>query len=332
MMNDRNILEVNNILRNFNIQAQCVSHRVVGNYFYYDLRLGSQTKVKDIVKYGDELSLMLKTPCKPNVKVMHKEGLVRLEFVNPRIDRLRLFDYFTNTDIPKGDLMCLLGQAVDGERVWMDLSQNPHMIVSGTTGSGKSTLLHNIIANLYNYNCVNLFLIDPKNIEFTEYDKHMSGLTIGYSYYDTIFILDTLLDLMDARYMDMQLGISKEKFPYVVLIIDEFADLIMQDGNKEFYNKLCRLSQKCRAAKMHIVLSTQRPSVNIINGTIKANFPARISCRVASHIDSKVVLDSTGAENLMGNGDALVKDNYRNSERFQVAWTDAAEVCYYFGA
>jgi S-DNA-T family DNA segregation ATPase FtsK/SpoIIIE len=115
------------------------------------------------------------------------------------------------------------------------------------------------------------------------------------------------------------------------LIIDEFADLIMQDKDDQFFSKLCRLAQKCRAARISIVLSTQRPSVNIINGAIKANFPARISCRVASHVDSKVVLDTSGAEDLIGRGDALLIDNFRHMERFQVAYTDAVEVCNYFG-
>jgi S-DNA-T family DNA segregation ATPase FtsK/SpoIIIE len=126
-------------------------------------------------------------------------------------------------------------------------------------------------------------------------------------------------------------GCLASRLPYLVLIIDEFADLIMQDIGDEFYTKLCRLAQKCRAARISIVLSTQRPSVNIINGSIKANFPARISCRVASQIDSKVIIDAGGAENLLGKGDALIKDNFRYLERFQIAYTTANEVCKYFG-
>ena len=90
-----------------------------------------------------------------------------MEFAIPRVNPLNLFDYFTNTNVPIGDLICLLGETVNGEKVWMDLLQNPHMLVAGTTGSGKSTLLHNIIANMYNYNDAQLFLIDPKRIEFS---------------------------------------------------------------------------------------------------------------------------------------------------------------------
>jgi DNA segregation ATPase FtsK/SpoIIIE, S-DNA-T family len=322
----------NTILNSFNIKASCVDYQKVDNYFFYDLKLNPNAKVKDIQRYSDEISLALKTPCKPGVKVLHQQGVVRLEFATPRTTPLNLFDYFTNQNVPEGNLPCLLGQTVDGRRMWMDLAQNPHMIIAGTTGSGKSTLLHNIIANLFNYNKVQLYLADPKNIEFAEYDEKIKcNLNVSYTYEETLFVLNSLLELMEQRYSLLRSGVPASSFPYVVLMIDEFADLIMQDREDEFYTKLCRLAQKCRAAKICIILSTQRPSVNIINGTIKANFPVRISCRVASHVDSKVILDAVGAENLLGKGDALVKDNFRFLERFQVAYTNATEVCKYFG-
>jgi S-DNA-T family DNA segregation ATPase FtsK/SpoIIIE len=128
---------------------------------------------------------------------------------------------------------------------------------------------------------------------------------------------------MNKRYRLMSEGFNVKNFSDTVIIIDEFSDLILQDQNKLFYKNLCTLSQKCRAAKIHIILSTQRPSNQIIDGSIKANFPARISCKVASHIDSKVILDSVGAESLMGGGDAFIKDSFRSMERFQIAYTDA---------
>ena len=136
---------------------------------------------------------------------------------------------------------------------------------------------------------------------------------------------------MERRYELLRSGLDAVNLPNVVLIVDEFADLIIQDKDNQFYTKLCKLAQKCRAAKINIILATQRPSVDIINGTIKANFAARIACRVASHVDSKVILDASGAENLIGNGDALLRDGTRYLERFQVAYTDAHEVCNIFG-
>lgn len=326
-----NIQNFNNILQSFNIKARCIDHKLIDNYFFYDLKLNPNAKVKDIYKYSDEISLALKTPCKPGIKVLHEKGVVRLEFASPRTKSLNLFDYFSNRGVPKGELSCLLGQTLDGQKMWMDLAQNPHMIVSGTTGSGKSTLLHNVIANLLNYHNVDLFLVDPKNIEFLAYDNKIPSIKVSYSYDEAMLMLNSIFKLMEDRYELLRAGVDVKTFKNTVIIIDEFADLIMQDKEDQFYNILCRLAQKCRAARINIILATQRPSVNIINGVIKANFPARIACRVASHVDSKVILDASGAENLLGRGDALVRDNFRFLERFQIAYTNAEEIVKYFG-
>ena len=325
------IQQFNKILESFSIRALCTNSQEVDNYFFYDLKLNPHARVRDIHRYSDEISLALKTPCRPSIKVLHDLGVVRLEFVSPREEPLNLLDYFTNEQVPKGDVICLLGQTVDGQRLWMDLAQNPHMIVAGTTGSGKSTLLHNLIANIYNYNDCVLCLVDPKKIEFSPYEDRLHNSKVFYTYDETIGLLDSLLEVMEKRYSMMRIGHLPEEFPYVVMIVDEFADLIMQDKEDQFFNKLCRLAQKSRAARICLVLGTQRPSVNIINGAIKANFPSRIACRVASHVDSKVILDTTGAENLLGKGDALIRDNFRFLERFQVAYTTAPQVCQYFG-
>lgn len=330
-MNTNAVQDFNQILETFNIKAQCVSFSQVDNYLYYDLKLNQNAKVRDIQKYGDEISLALRKACKPGVKVMREQGIVRLEFAEPREKPLQLFDFFTNKHIPKGDINCLLGQMTDGSKMWMDLAQNPHMIIAGATGSGKSTLLHNIIANLLNYNDVDLTLIDPKRIEFTEYKNGIPSIQVLYTYEEAVELFTNMIDVMEYRYELLRTGKPANELKPMVIIVDEFADLIMQDKNNEFYTVLCRLAQKCRAARIHLILATQRPSVNIINGTIKANFPARIACRVTSHVDSKVVLDISGAENLLGKGDALIRDNMRFAERFQVAYTNASEVCKYFG-
>lgn len=326
------IQNFNEILKSFNIKAFCTNYQKIDNYSYFDLRLSPNTKVKDLQKYSDEISLLLKTPCKPSVKILHSQGLVRLEFITLRKHVLNLFEYFTNDQVPTGELICLLGKTVDDQRVWMDLIQNPHMIISGTTGSGKSTLLNNIIANVLNYNQAALFLMDPKHIEFSEYEIHFKDdIQVSYSYNECVYMLDTLIDVMEQRYNLLRQNLLYKDINPILIIIDEFADLIIQDTDNSFYSKLCQLSQKCRAAKMSIILSTQRPSVDIVNGIIKANFPARISCRVVSHVDSRVILDSVGAEKLLGNGDALLRDNFRYLERFQIAYTTSTEVCKYFG-
>ena len=323
-------IQFNHILESFSIKAKCLQANQVDNYVFYDCKLQPSAKVKDFQKFGDEISLALRMPCKPSVKVLREQGIVRVEFALPREKPLRLFDIFTNDNVPAGDLVCLLGQKVDGDKVWMDLLQNPHILIAGTTGSGKSTLLHNIIANVFNYNDANLILMDPKRIEFSKYEN-LKGTQVYYNYDKSVEVLANLIEVMEDRYNKIRAGWNPSDLKPTLLMIDEFADLIMQDKGDMFYERLCRLAQKCRAARISIVISTQRPSVNIINGAIKANFPARIACKVPSHVDSKVILDGSGAEDLLGKGDAFLRDNFRHMERFQVAYTDATEVCKYFG-
>ncbi|CAB4197031.1 AAA domain containing protein [uncultured Caudovirales phage] len=329
-MSTQDIQNFNNLLRSFNIKAECVSFNKMNSYFYFDLQLKPTAKVKDIQKYSDELSLALMAPSKPSIRVLHESGVVRLEFAENSISKLNLISYLRHDDVPTGEAICLLGQMVNGDKMWMDLTQNPHMIISGTTGSGKSTLLHNIIANLLVYNNVDLILVDPKMTEFYDYDLNFKSIPVHNSYIECIEVIDNLIKIMESRYELMRAGKNLSEFKPIVLIIDEFADLIMQDSDNRFGGTLCKLAQKCRAAKIHLVLSTQRPSVDIINGAIKANFPARIACRASSHVDSKVILDAPGAENLRGKGDALLRDNYRFLERFQIAYIDSKEVCKYF--
>lgn len=324
------VQQFNHILSSFNIKATCLSMHQVDNYVYYDLKLHPRAKVKEIQKYSDEISLALKKS-KPSVKVLHEQGVVRVEFASPREKPLKLFDIFTNDDVPSGGLVCLLGQTVDGSKIWTDLLDNPHCLVAGTTGSGKSTLLHNIIANVFNYNDADLYLIDPKRIEFGQY-QGVRKTQVYHNYDDVVELLANMIEIMEDRYEKLRAGWDAKDLKPILIIIDEFADLVMQDKGDMFFDRLCRLAQKCRAARMSILLSTQRPSVNVVNGAIKANFPARIACKVASHVDSKVILDTVGAENLLGKGDALLRDNSRNMERFQVAYTDATEVCQIFGA
>lgn len=320
------IKEFNNILKEFSIKAKCVKYNQFNNYFYYDLALYPGTKIRDIQKYNNELSISIRSPTKPNLKIMSELGVVRLEFCTYQKYDLKLFDLFQNYNIPEG-IPCLLGQSIEGNKIWMDLSKNPHLLIAGTTGSGKSVLIHNIIANLINYNSVKLFLIDPK-FEFNNYQK-FSNIKVSSTYDYSLDMLDTLIQIMENRYLKLKNNLLD--LQPIVIIIDEFADLANQDDSKIFAKKICQLAQKCRAARIHIILSTQRPSVDVITGAIKANFPVRIACKTASSIDSKIILDSIGAENLLGQGDALLKDNSGNFTRFQIAYTNFNEINKYFG-
>lgn len=313
------IQNFNLILDSLKIKASCNNYQEIGNYFFYDLQLKPSGKIKDIQKNLDEISIAIRSPGKPNCKILHQEGIIRLEYYKSTKETLNLSSLL-NCGKPNYLIPCLLGTGTDGNLVWMDLADNPHLLVAGTTGSGKSTLLHNIIANILHFNSAELFLVDPKNIEFSPYQKYTR---VYHSYDEALEVIEQLTESMNDIYEFMRMGYKSSSFKPKVLIIDEFANIIMQDSKDEFYIKLCNLAQKCRAANIHIILATQRPSVQFINGNIKANFPARISCRVSSSIDSRIILDESGAENLAGKGDALLKDNIRNLERFQIAFASA---------
>ncbi len=327
------VTNLNEILSAFKIDATCKNYSEYKNACFYDVELKPGAKVKDIEKYSTELSLALKKAGKPRVVVSSEEGVLRLEFINSKKEKTSLFELGKISPRPKGTVTCLLGETLYGQPLWLDIVTSPHLLIAGTTGSGKSTLLHNIIGNLLMYPRVNVLLMDPKSIEFFKYaDANIPQLNVTYDYAECLQVLESLGNEMESRYKDIKdKKATVASFPTTVLIIDEYADLIMQDVGNAFYKALSRLAQKSRAAGIHIILSTQRPSVNVVDGVIKANFPARISCKVATHVDSKIILDSTGAEDLLGAGDAIIKSGQFDLQRFQVAFTSPEEICKIFG-
>lgn len=320
----------NLILNSFKIKAKCISYSKIRNISLYDLVLEPGTKVKGLQRFSDEISLAMKAQEKPLVRIIPKLGIIRFEVIDEPPHKLLFFDGKDLRKSPEGDISMYLGSSINGDDMWIDMAKNPHILISGCTGSGKSTLLQVIMANALKYNNIKICLIDSKNVEFNNYDK-FSNVSIATDYASGLNILSMLLEEMDYRYKIMNTkGIYNKEFPNILFIIDEFADLIMQDNNKIFLTKLCKLAQKSRAASIYCVVATQRPSVDIISGSIKANFPARISCQVASGIDSKVILDTTGAELLAGSGDAIIKNYNNNYQRFQSAYTTSEEVCKYY--
>jgi len=321
--------EINSIFKSYKILAHCTDYNEINNYYYYDIRLEPRARIKDIEKFSSEIGLALKSYAKPSINLLSELGILRLEFFRNFQQNINLFQYFDQY-IPPGELSCLLGEGIQGNKVWVDLAKAPHMLVAGTTGSGKSTILHSIIANLLLYHNAKICIMDPKNMEFSQYAECIKkDMYVMSTYNSCLLMLDKLCSIMESRYELLRQKNNSYLQP-MVIIIDEFSDLILQDKDNEFYTKLCKLSQKCRAAKMHIILATQRPSVDVISGVIKANFPVRISCKVASGIDSKVVLDTVGAERLFGKGDSFLKNNVGKLERFQAAFTSSEEICNFF--
>jgi S-DNA-T family DNA segregation ATPase FtsK/SpoIIIE len=321
------IQKFNNILSSFKIPAYCVDYSEYKNAQFYDVELKSGGRIKQLEKFSAEIALLLRASSQPTIYPLPDKGQIRVEFVAPRTDMLRLSSMWHLPTID-GTLSCLIGETLIGDPMWLDLAASPHLLVAGCTGSGKSSLLHTIIGNLlHRYQQSHLYILDPKNTEYYQYSQY-PNVVVQTGYQDSLKTLQLVSEHMEERFMQMRMyGSTIKDFPPMVLVIDEFADLILQDSDHQFLHAMCRLAQKCRAAGIYLILATQRPSVDIVNGSIKANFPTRISCKVATSIDSKVILDTTGAQNLLGAGDALIKSQMYDLERFQVAYTTADEIC-----
>jgi S-DNA-T family DNA segregation ATPase FtsK/SpoIIIE len=223
----------------------------------------------------------------------------------------------------RSPLRCGLGKDVTGRPVVADLSTMPHLLIAGTTGSGKSVCINAIIASLllqHTPDDLKFLMVDPKRVELTGYEgiPHLLAKVVVEMERVTS-ALQWVLREMDGRYQrfsearathirDYNENIvprsGSKKLPYIVVVIDELADLMMM-APQETERSICRIAQMARATGIHIVIATQRPSVDVVTGLIKANFPARIAFNVASQVDSRVILDAPGAEQLLGRGDML---------------------------
>ena len=223
-----------------------------------------------------------------------------------------------------------IGVDVMGETHRLDIRETPHLLVCGSTGSGKSVFISSLISQLQNFDKADLemILIDPKMVELINFKNGKNTKSYHSKISDIIGVLGNLVNTMDARYEFLQAAGVKNiqayndngnELPYIFVFIDEYGDLVSrQEGGKEMEQNILLLSQKARAAGIHIVLTTQRPSIKIIDGDIKANFPTRIAFRTSTAVDSMVIIDQPGAEKLLGKGDMLLLSPGRNGlERLQ---------------
>lgn len=326
-----------NILDSLKLKAQVVDIQQNGSMTKYFLHLHPGARVSKIERCATEIALAAKAYSVPIIRAIPEEGLVSVEMLtespnNVSFNSLREKLYSSDDSLP-----IILGKTQDGEDLVADISIMPHLLIAGTTGSGKSIMLHSILSSLIESTAdVKLALIDPKKVEFSHYENiNQLMYPVVTEAEDALDILTDLVGEMEHRFklmskasvtsIDAYNRKRKNKWPYVVLVIDEFSDL-MHSSKKMFQKKLCMLAQKSRACGIHIVIATQRPSVDVVTGLIKANFPARISCRVASSSDSRVVLGCNGAEKLLGKGDALIKSLGYDLVRFQGAFIDTEEV------
>ncbi len=283
----------------------------------------TRVSVDNILRREKDLSLALKTPSLRIETPVMGESLLGIEVPNPNPSLVSLRKVMESNRYRslkgKTSLPVALGRGSDGEEVVFDLARMPHMLIAGSTGSGKSVCMNAIISCLLmvrNPSELQMLLIDPKRVELTPYNGIPHLITPVVVETDGVVnLLKGLIAEMMDRYRTMEeVGVRNiesfnqkmpgKKMPYLVVAIDELADLMMTAAF-DIEQSICRLAQLGRATGIHLLIATQRPSVDVITGLIKANFPSRISFAVTSQIDSRTILDNTGAERLLGRGDML---------------------------
>jgi S-DNA-T family DNA segregation ATPase FtsK/SpoIIIE len=329
---------MNSILNELGIAGTCVRAERHRHLAFFDIKMSNQrgalTRLK---RSSEEIALALKPETIPVISIVPKEGVVRLHMAMGPAESINFIDLYGNEDIDIENMVfpLLLGENAEGHKLWTDMNSSPHMLVAGATNSGKSTVLHTLIGNALNLHALGLRrmsinLVDPKKIEFQKYhDECLSGVikNITTEYTDTVTMFEGLVAQMDRRFnilRDMGLQSIAEKpwiIPLVMCIVDEVSSLILQDKSGKLQELFIQIAQKGRAAGMFLTLATQRPTTDVITGSLKANFPGRIACKVAQRQDSMVILDDTGAETLLGKGDSILRDDKHSNVRFQAAYT-----------
>jgi S-DNA-T family DNA segregation ATPase FtsK/SpoIIIE len=314
---------------------------------YVEVR-GKKTKVKvgKISSLSDDLALALAAPSIRIEAPVPGKGYVGIEVPNTQVSVVALRDVMESDSFRrvKTSLGLALGQDVSGQAVCADMTKMPHLLIAGTTGSGKSVCVNSIIAALLINNTpddLRLIMVDPKRVELTSYNGIPHLLTpVVVDLERVVNSLQWVTREMDERYRKFaKIGVRniedynsrvgkgvEKKLPYLVVFIDELADLMMLAPD-ETEKTITRLAQMARATGIHLVIATQRPSVDVVTGLIKANFPARIAFAVASSIDSRVILDQPGAEKLLGRGDMLFQSpDAPQAVRMQGVYVSDAEI------
>ncbi len=307
-------------LENFGVSGNITSIGTGPVITRYEFEPGPGIKVSRICSLADDLALAMKAPKIRVVAPIPGKGTVGIEVPNKKRQNVFIKELLMSEDFNKSSsfLTIGLGKNIAGEPVLANIARMPHLLIAGATGSGKSVCINAIIASILfkaQPKDVRFIMIDPKRLELPVYNgiPHLIFPVLTESK-ESILILKQILHWMEIRYREFaKVGVrdiegynkkNEEKKPYILVIVDELADLMIQ-ASGEIESTLTRLAQMSRAVGIHLILATQRPSVDVITGLIKANFPARIAFQVASMTDSRTILDMIGAEKLLGRGDML---------------------------
>ena len=321
---ERTSRKLEEVLASFNVKAKVIHSTYGPTVTRYELQPETGVRVKAIANLADDIALHLAATA-VRIENIPGKAAVGVEIPNKTTSTVRLRGLIDNPVFRdnKSRLYTALGEDVAGSPVYLDIAKMPHLLVAGATGQGKSVCINSLIISLLyrnHPNDVKLILIDPKTVEFSDY-KDIPHLLVPVinDPKNAAGTLNWACSEMEKRYRLIQevgardlMGYNnavandpeRELLPQIVIFIDEFADLMMTAPD-DVETSVCRLAQKARAAGIHLVIGTQRPSVDVITGLIKANIPSRIALTTTSAVDSRTILDMTGAEKLLGKGDML---------------------------
>ena len=355
--NKNRIVEV---LRTFGVEISSIKATVGPTITLYEITLAPGVRISKVRSLEDDIALSLSALGIRIIAPIPGKGTIGIEVPNAKPSIVSMESILNSKKFQESsmELPCAVGKTITNEVFMFDLAKAPHLLVAGATGQGKSVGLNAIITSLLykkHPSELKIVLVDPKKVEFSIYNPLINHFLAKVPDEDAdpiitdvtkvVRTLNSLCKLMDTRYdLLKEVGARNIKeynkkfidrkipprgghgfMPYIVVIIDEFGDLIMTAG-KEIELPIARIAQLARAVGIHMIIATQRPTTTIITGNIKANFPARIAFKVSAMIDSRTILDRPGAQQLIGRGDLLALVNTSEPVRVQCAFVDTPEV------
>ena len=342
-----NANKLEDTLMSFGVEAKVLQVTKGPSVTRFEIQPSPGVKVSKIVNLQDDIALGLAASAVRMEAPIPGKSAIGIEVPNKKQTPVFLREVLDSKEFQESTkkISFALGKDITGACIVGDLSEMPHMLIAGATGSGKSVCINSLIVSLlykYSPDEIKLLMIDPKVVELSIYNgiphllipvvtepkKAAGALNWAVNEMDKRYELFTKYKVKNIKSYNQQVdkGFISEKLPYIVLIVDELADLMMTCPN-DVEDYICRLAQKARAAGIHLIIATQRPSVDVITGVIKANIPSRISFAVSSGVDSRTILDQTGAEKLLGRGDMLYSPMGANKPlRIQGAFISEEEV------
>ena len=336
-----NVNHLENVLKQFGIDAKVVNYEYGPTITRYEITIPAGVKVSKVTSLSDDIAMNLAAESIRIEAPIPGKNTIGIETPNKIKEPVHFANIIQNKELEKGELNVILGKDIVGRDKIIDITKMPHLLIAGQTGSGKSVAVNTLIATLISKKSekeVKFIMVDPKMVELMPYNDIPHLLVpVIIDPQQAAIALKWAVNEMENRYKQlMENGVRNiksynslkyvEKMPYIVIIIDELADLMMvASGSVE--ESIARIAQKARAVGIHLVVATQRPSTDVITGMIKANLPSRISFALRSQIDSRTILDSAGAEKLLGQGDMLLLENGSSKlERIQGAFISDEEV------